>query len=150
MFSGGPKPPQKPLPGARNGPLGPGNEVPEHKQSKMSRNVRHDTQNMTKGIGKTSRKRLTTPKTRNRHREQGPYPDLKGFLYQSPCCTLGVLVALLPLLQGHRQTKTKTLKHIFPLRGTWFRLVALHRPKRNPKRTQKGPKGLNNVLLFCL
>ena len=105
---------------------------------------------MAKGIGKTSRNRLTTPKTTNTLRDQGPYPVLKGFLYQSPCCTLGVLVALLPLLQGHRQKKSKTLKHIFPLRGTWFRLVALHRPKRKPKKDPKRTQGAQQCVVVML
>ena len=39
---GGPKASQKPLPGARNGPLGPGNEVPEQHKNKMRRNIRHE------------------------------------------------------------------------------------------------------------
>jgi hypothetical protein len=46
--------------------------------------------------------------------------------------------------------KTKTLKHIFPLRGTWFRLVALHRPKRNPKRTQRAQQCVVVLLVTSL
>ena len=109
---------------------------------------------MTKGIGKTGRKRLTTPKTRNRHTEQGPYPDLKGFLYQSPCCTLGVLVALLPLLQGHRQKQKKNTKTHIPLAGN---LVPTRcppppqkKPKKDPKRTQRAQQCVVVMLVTSL
>ncbi len=41
LLLGGPKPPQMPLPGARNRPLGPRSEVPDKSKYKMSPNVRH-------------------------------------------------------------------------------------------------------------
>ena len=41
MGSGSLKLPQKPLPGGRNRPLGPGNEVPEQKQNESKRQARN-------------------------------------------------------------------------------------------------------------